>query len=692
LRARKREKKPKTQAGPADNQPPQAPPPARPRARFWGFHLVALLGLPLILLLVLEGLLRAFGYGYPTSFFLDTQREGKAVWIDNQDFGRRFFPPGLVRYPRPTTFAKIKSPGTLRVFVLGESAAMGDPDFKFGLPRMLEVLLRERFPGRPIEVITTAMVAINSHVILPIAEDVAPCQADLWVVYMGNNEMVGPFGSASIFGRQVPPVPLVRTGLALKTTRLGQGMDAWLHWARRGNQPLPEWGGMEMMADQRVRSDAPETQRVYRNFDRNLRNILEIGSRHGVPILLCTVASNLKDCAPFASVHRPDLAGADLTTWQSAYEAGVTLQATGQLAEAQTQYARAEQLDSAFADLAFRRAQCFLRAGSEAEALRYFRQARDLDALQFRADGRINGIIRRRAAEFTTRQVRLLDTELLVSTSSPQGLPGAELFYEHVHLTPEGNYLLARAMAEAAAPMLGVRSEGQWVAQDQCLDLLGLTDWNRHDAFEIILDRIQGPPFSHQIDHELNVRRAKEGLARYRLATKPAQAKRDLQRVLPLTTRFPADPDLRWNAASLLEVVGDTAGAEAQWRSVIQLQPQAALPRFNLARLLDRTGRPEEALTFYQESLRINPEYYAGRMALGSLCLRLGRWPEAIRHLASASKQKPRSTEPRLALSQALARTGRLEEARQQLQEVLQVDPKNSTAQTALETLEAPDR
>ena len=51
----------------------------------------------------------------------------------------------------------------------------------------------------------------------------------------------------------------------------------------------------------------------------------------------------------------------------------------------------------------------------------------------------------------------LLDAEALFATNGPPGGPGAELFYEHVHLTPEGNYLLARAVAgEANVPFFSI--------------------------------------------------------------------------------------------------------------------------------------------------------------------------------------------------------------------------------------------
>ena len=123
--------------------------------------------------------------------------------MSNDRFGYRFFPPALARTPVPMRMAVKKPANTYRIFVFGESAAMGDPDPSFGAWRYLQVLLHERFPGTDFEVVCVAMTAINSHVILPIARECARRDGDLWIIYMGNNEMVGPFGGGTVFGSRV---------------------------------------------------------------------------------------------------------------------------------------------------------------------------------------------------------------------------------------------------------------------------------------------------------------------------------------------------------------------------------------------------------------------------------------------------------------------------------------------------------
>jgi len=189
------------------------------------FRALAGIIIPFLTIAMVEITLRLAGYGYTTGFFRQIKIDGQDYFVPNDKFGYRFFPPSLARTPAPQRMAVKKSPQTYRIFVLGESAAMGDPDPSYGAWRYLQSLMSERFPGTEFEVICVAMTAINSHVILPIARECARRDGDLWIIYMGNNEMVGPFGAGTVFGSRAPGTDLVRADLALKTTRVGQLLD-----------------------------------------------------------------------------------------------------------------------------------------------------------------------------------------------------------------------------------------------------------------------------------------------------------------------------------------------------------------------------------------------------------------------------------------------------------------------------------
>ena len=118
--------------------------PAAPlsRRKLWCFRLIALVGVPLLLLGLLELGLRLGGYGYPTAFLLESSNHGENTFVQNNQFGWRFFGPRMARVPGDISIPRDKPPGAVRIFVFGESAAFGDPQPRFGLPRLLDALLK----------------------------------------------------------------------------------------------------------------------------------------------------------------------------------------------------------------------------------------------------------------------------------------------------------------------------------------------------------------------------------------------------------------------------------------------------------------------------------------------------------------------------------------------------------------------
>lgn len=324
------------------------------RPRRWLFRLAAMVLGPLLFLVILEAGLRLAGVGHPMSFSLPMQVNGKDCLIENDRFGWRFFGPEMARAPFSFVIPKVKQPDTIRVFVFGESAAFGDPQPEFGLCRVLEALLEGRYPNKHFEVVNTAMTAINSHVILPIARDCAAQSGDFWVIYMGNNEVVGPYGSGTVFGPQAANLALVRAGVAFKATRVGQALGSLVRDLQKRPVNQSEWGGMSMFLHNHVRQNDPRMSTVYSSFEHNLNDIIDAGQRSGAKVLVSTVVRNLKDCGPFASDHRPGLPAEELSRWDNFYQTGVREQAAGRAAEASASFGQAVKLDNTFAEIHFR--------------------------------------------------------------------------------------------------------------------------------------------------------------------------------------------------------------------------------------------------------------------------------------------------------------------------------------------------
>jgi hypothetical protein len=267
-----------------------------------------------------------------------------------------------------------KPTNTYRIFILGEWAARGDPEMPYAASRYLEKLLMERFPKTHFEVANLGMTAINSHVIVPIARESARAGGDLWIIYLGNNETVGPFGAATVFGAKAPPLAWVRLILALQKTRVGQ-LLVELGRKLKGRGPNASWGGMEMFVGNQLRPDDPRKEVVYQNCSRNLHDIVCAGLDSGAKILLNTVAVNLKDCPPFASLTNSNLPAAERAQFDQFYAEACSAEARNDLAGAWQKFALASKMDGQSADLQYRWGQCALALAHLAAAREYLQKA-----------------------------------------------------------------------------------------------------------------------------------------------------------------------------------------------------------------------------------------------------------------------------------------------------------------------------
>lgn len=647
---------------------------------------MALTLVPLVLLIVAEAVLRLAGVGYPTRFFLNQSIKGEECRVDNQRFGRRFFPPNMVRHPLTCVVPEHKATNAIRIFVFGESAAMGDPEPSFGFARVLEVLLRERYPEKRIEVINTAFTAINSHVIRPIAQECAPMEGDLWVVYMGNNEVVGPYGAGTVFGAQVPPMAMIRINLALKSLRLGQIVQSVAgQWG--GQSQNANWGGMEMFLNQKVTADDPRLVRVREHFKRNLRDIMQAGAKSGAGVLVCTPLSNTRDCAPFASLHRAGLTGGDLGAWERHFASGNTLASQTNHAGAVAEYVEAGKIDDQYADLAFRHGQSLLALGKEAEARAMLTRARDLDALRFRPDTALLASIREEVAAAKSPLIALVDTDAQLAESSPHHLAGRELLYEHVHPSFEGHYRMGLMLAEQAAQMLARRPElhlqnnAAWLSRDECARRLAWTGFDQALVLETLLKRMARPPFAQQSNIEEQKRFYQVEFERLKPQTKSYALKRFSQQYSQETARVPGDWTLLADHARLVQSMGDFQSAIPIWQAVLDLAPHHPQAHCNLGITLGELGRIDAAKASFEQALTFCPELPEALVELARTHMKNGVYRDALPLLKRALALSPNAPDQMAMLGQCHLALGHREDALGLFNRILEIDPQNTSAQ-----------
>jgi len=434
-----------------------------------------------------------------------------------------------------------------------------------------------------------------------------------------------------------------------------------------------------MFVNNRFRYDDPVRQRVLDHLRDNLDDILRAGVNSRTPIILSTMGVNLKDCGPFASLHRPSLDAAQESAWQGAYGEGIGLEATGSYRQALVAYSKAAEIDPQFADLQFRMGHCQLALTNFAEARHDFELARDYDALAIRADTRINQIIQDAATRYERSGVHFVDGAKTLARNSPEGIPGNELFLEHVHLNFAGNYLLARTFADQAAKLLPAsitaKDTGSWDSAELCDRRLALTIWDRYRVWEMIRGRFEEAPFIDESDHAALVQMHDAELDEIRAREKsqtPAQAEEMYRQALASS---PDDHLLRANFAQFLDAAGDLAGAIQEAQRVRELRPQLSGTHCFLGTLLVRAGQTSQAADCFSRALAIQGDSVEALNGLGLIRASQHRTSEAVALFKRALRVKPLFVPTYLNLGFLEQSEGKLTEAMAHYKEAARLQP-----------------
>ena len=702
-------------------------PPLVTGRRLWLFRIITIAVIPALLFSLLEISLRIIGYGFPTTIAVKGKINSEPCYYSNPKFAWRFFRPNIARTTEPFVFPVKKSEDTYRIFVMGASAAAGTPDGAFCFGRILQDMLRRQYPKANFEVITAAMPAINSHVVLEIAEDCTRYQSDLFIVYLGNNEVVGPYGAGTVFSTMSSSLSVIRLGIALKATKLGQLITNLLESASAGNSPKI-WRGMGMFLDKQVRAADASLGIVYQHFRRNLQDIRILACKNGIKIIFCTVPCNLKDSPPFASLHRPDLTDTDKERWDGIYQRGVQCETGGNYDEAVKLYLQAAEIDDHYSDLQFRMGRCYWEMGEYEKARDKYVLARELDTLRFRADSRINKIIRDTAGSKTADGVYLVDAVRLFDKNCPHQTPGEELFYEHVHMNFKGNYLLAGAIFQQVEKILPERiksyraAESSFPTEAECDQDLAYTDWDRCNIAEKVLnDYIKQAPFTNQLYHNQRIKRMEQEINALKAAISPEvvnEVEAGYRRAIEQT---PSDFWLHWKYGQLLEDLGKSGAAAAQYHLVldsianhyealavlgllygkegdldaainynlqsVRIYPPFPESHFNLGFAYHMKKDYDKAVEHYSWVVRLLPDRAEAHNNLGLVLFQQGKVAEAIKAYRNGLKFVPDSLDLHYNLGIVLEEKGQIDDALKELNAALQIDPDSPKVRKVLNAI-----
>jgi lysophospholipase L1-like esterase len=449
----------------------------RSARRRWLFRAMMLLA-PLVLLLVVETGLRVAGRGGYPPLVLHLGPAGSAtLCMTNGACPPTYFSGARANAGslHEVAFLSPKPARTVRIVLAGESAIKGFPQPPgLAVPAFLEDMLRQAWPGRPVEVIDIGATGVASFAVAEMVQQMLAYAPDLVVLYVGNNEFYGAGGVASARS-------LGRSSSALRARRwLGSlAMVQALRGPSGAGAPAAEHL-MESAARSMVGPDDSARAAAVTNLTTHVRGMVRQCRNAGVAVMVCTLACNERDLAPIGRWRD----GNEIAAQQvdALLAEARTLASDSEVAESKLRAALAIAPRDAYVHYLLGKSR--LARGFSADAPRHFRDAVDLDAMPWRATSRTNDALRAVAHE---EGVPLCDVREYFRKRSPLQCAGNELFDDHVHFSLGGQWLMAQAIVETLS-----NSEGSLRVAPEALqqlpgfqDAAGALGANGYEAFAV---------------------------------------------------------------------------------------------------------------------------------------------------------------------------------------------------------------
>jgi tetratricopeptide (TPR) repeat protein len=578
--------------------------------------------------------------------------------------GLRVTAPNKLPWFNAQRFATPKPPGTYRIFCLGGSTTFGRPyDHRTSFCGWLAALLDAADGSRRWEVVNAGGISYASYRVALLMEELVGYEPDLFVIYTGQNEFLEQRTYPSMI--QVPSSLRGLAGL-LSATRTYSALQRLIRAARpRGDgtsrrDELP--GEVQTLLDEsagleRYTRDDVFRERVVAHFRFNLERMVDTARAAGARLILVGPASNLADCSPFKSEHRADLSALARERWRSLVERAEAELRAGRRERALVALDEATATDERHAYGHYLRGRVLDRLGRHADARRAFVRARDEDVCPLRAISSLGAAVAEVAAR---KRVPFVDFAALVDARSAPGIPGADLFLDHVHPTLEGHRMLALALLDELVTLGVARPEAGW----------------GESAIRRVSEEVESrvDPSAHGV--------ALRNLAQVLLwAGKREEAGR---LALEALAEMPDDALTHYLAALEYQRRGDREEARAHLERSLAIDPEFPRAHYNLGLLLATQGGLEAARGHFQRALEIDPEYAAAHGNLGKVLEELGDLEGARSHYEQAIRHRPDLAVVHVNLGELLMRQGRTREAAASFERALRLDPTDEAARERL--------
>jgi lysophospholipase L1-like esterase len=387
--------------------------------------------------------------------------------IDGILLGMAELAAGLVKpfyYNRVAAQEKLadaKAPGEKRVFVFGESTIYGVP---YGPNNStacwLQALLKELLPGENIRVINFGGPGQGSYHLLDALQKTVAYEPDAIVMCVGHNEFLAG------------PLSLATSGAAHRW---------WYfhcHLYRIGFHALPslhERMGQSGNSYVGIPSWSEKHAEVLSHYRSNVDAMLTLADENHIPMIVA-MPGCYGPWPPNQSQHyqpMPEDKQRDFAEQVKAVRQAVR---RGQGDEATIRQLLKE--SDHYAELHYCLARVLERMGRHAEAYEEFYKALDLDCVPLRGQSAHIAILREVSER---RHAPFINMRDVFKEHGPDCTPGGNLFVDHCHPRPHGQYLMAEAMARSLCAQGRLAPSDHW-------------QWDRLPTFETCVKQIRLTP------------------------------------------------------------------------------------------------------------------------------------------------------------------------------------------------------
>ena len=582
-----------------------------------------------------------------------------------------------LRFFSAQEFSRRKAAGTYRIFCMGGSTTYGRPyDDKTSFCGWLRALLPVADPSGQWELINAGGISYASYRVAMLMEELISYDPDLFIIYSGQNEFLERRTYEDLIET---PAPLRGLGALASHTRTYSALRRLVDWLKTAGDRPPRRlnrlaGEVDTLLNRSIGPDAysrddERRRQVLAHFRYSLSRMVDIARSAGAGVILVTPASNLRHCSPFKSQHRAGLSAADREEWQTLFGRARQAQEAGRPDAALAALEAAARIDDRYAHLHYWRGRVLDSRGRHEEARAAYQRALEEDVCPLRAFSQMRGIVAEVAAE---RGVARVDFAALVQNMAEHGIPGEDLFLDHVHPRIEVHRALAVALAASLAEQ-GVLEPGP--------------EWREAASRAAAIDRIT-QIVEGRIDRKVH------GAAMRKLAMVMAWAGKfeDGHRAAGRAVELaPEDAEAHFHFARCAQILGKIAAAVEHYQRVLEIEASStAAPYYyaetynNLAVISERQGKLAAAEPLYQRALRLRPDFTEAHYNLGVVYNKQGKHDEAAARFVSALRLQPDFPEAYYNLGVTYERQGKLAPAEAQYRHALLSRPGYAKARLRL--------